>query len=93
MWPWLNFWVPEMLAVVSLGDYCRWGLSGPSSPWGFCIEELGISWIFALGTLYIVNGIGVGLAEGHFVDVAVGFIIEVCMAVAVVAIASGFHGR
>ena len=54
----------------SIGGLLQMGISRPSSPWGFCIEELGISWIFALGTLYIVNDIRVGLAVGHFVDVA-----------------------
>ena len=74
----------------SIWALLQMGISGPSSPWGFCIEKHGNSWIFALGTLYIVNGIGVDLAVGQFVDVAVGFIIKVCVAVAVVAIASGF---
>ena len=74
----------------SIGGLLQIGISGPSSPWGFCIEELGISWIIALGTLYIVNAIGVGLPVGHYVDVAVDFIIEVYVAVAVVAIVSGF---
>ena len=70
----------------SIRGLLQMGISGPSSPRDFRLEELGISWIFALGTLYIVNSIGVGLAVGHFVDVAVGFVIKVCMAVAVVAI-------
>ena len=44
----------------SIGGLFQMGISRPPTPWGFCIEELGISWIFALGTLYIVNGIRIG---------------------------------
>ena len=74
----------------SIGGLLQMGIRVLSFPWGFCIEELGISWTFALGTLHIVNGIVVSLVVGHFVDMNVGFVIEVCMAVAVVAIASSF---
>ena len=49
------------------------GING-TSPWGFHTEDLGTSWIFAVGILCIVNGIGV---VGHFVDMAVGFVIRV----------------
>ena len=60
-----------------IGELLRLGINETSPPWGFCIEGLGTSWIFTLDTLYTVNGIGVSLAVGHFVDVAVGFIIVV----------------
>ena len=42
----------------SIGGLLWMGISMPSFPWGFCIKEQGISWIFALGTSYIVNGVG-----------------------------------
>ena len=61
----------------SIGELLKLGINGTSPPWGFCIEGLWTSWIFPLGTLYTVNGIAVSSAVGHFVDVAVGFVIEV----------------
>ena len=81
------------VGCCSIEGLLQLGINRPSAPWGFCIEELGTYWIFALGTLYIVNGIRVSLAVGHCVDVAVGFIMKVCMAVSVVAIVFWFHGR
>ena len=80
------------VGCCSIRELFKLGIDGSSPPWGFCIEDLGTSWIFALGTLFTVNGIGVSLALGHFVDMAVGFIIEawVAVAVAVVAVASDF---
>ena len=65
------------VGCCSIGGLLRLGINGTSPPWGFCIEELGTSWIFALGTLYTVNGIEVSLAVGHLLDVAFGFIIKV----------------
>ena len=65
------------VGYCSIRGLLRLGINGLSPPWGFCIGEVGTSWTFALGTLYIVNGTGVSLAVGHFVDVAVGFIIKV----------------
>ena len=52
----------------------RLGINGTYPPWGFCIEDLGTSWIFVVVMLYTVNGIAV---VGHFVDVAMGFVIRV----------------
>ena len=52
----------------------RLGINGTSPSWSPCIEDLGFSWIFVLGTLYTVTDIR---GVGHFVDVAIGFIIEV----------------
>ena len=47
------------VGCCSIGGLLQLGINGPLPPWSFCIEELGTSWIFSLGTLYIVNGIGV----------------------------------
>ena len=74
---WQEPWVVKVLAVVLSEDYSDWELMGLLPAWGFCIEDLGTSWIFVLGTLYTVNGIGVSFAVGHFVDVVVDFVIEV----------------
>ena len=90
MWQWPKALSYKCVGCCSIRELLRLGINGTSSPWGFCVEELGTSWIFALGTVYTVNGIVVSLAVGHFEDVAVDFITEVCMAVAVVVIASGF---
>ena len=65
------------VGCCSIRGLFRLGINGTSFPWGFCIEDLGTSWIFALGTLYTVNGIEVSLALGHFADVTVGFVIQV----------------
>ena len=65
------------VGCCSIGGLFRLGINGTSPSCGICIDDLGISWIFVLGTLYTVNGIGVSLVVGHFVDVAVGFVIEV----------------
>ena len=65
------------VVCCSIGGLLQLGISGPYPPWSFCIEELGTSWIFALGTLYIVNDIGVSLPVDHFVDVVVAFVIKV----------------
>ena len=35
------------VGCCSIGWLLRLGVNGPSSPWGFCIEELETSWIFA----------------------------------------------
>ena len=82
MWQWLKPWVAEVLAVVPSDDYLGWEsmgllLLGASVLRESCVEGLGTSWIFALGKLYTVNGIGVSLAVSHFVDASVGFFIEV----------------
>ena len=68
----------------SIGGLLWLGVNGPSLSWDFFIVELGISWTLGLDRLYTVNGNGFCLAA-----VAVGFTIDVCVAVAVVATASG----
>ena len=78
------------VGCCSIRELLRLGINGTSPSWGFCVEGPETSWIFALGTVYTVNGIGVSLAVGHFVYVAVGFVIKFSVAIAVVAIASGF---
>ena len=72
----LESWVVKVLAVVLSEDYFGWELMelfllGASTlrTWGL----LG----FALGILYNVNGTGVSLEVGHFVDVVMGFVIRV----------------
>ena len=47
------------VSCCSIGGLLRLGINGLSPPWGFCVEEVGISWIFVLDSLYIVNDIGV----------------------------------
>ena len=53
------------VGCCSIRGVLRLGINRTSPPWGFHIGELGNSWIFAPGTLYTVNGIGVSLAVGH----------------------------
>ena len=45
------------VGCCSIGGLLRLGINGTSPPWGFCIEELGTSWIFALDTLYILGSL------------------------------------
>ena len=46
------------LGCCSIRGLFMLGINGTSPSWGFCVEDLRISWIFAMGTLYTVNGIG-----------------------------------
>ena len=70
----------------SIGGLLQLGENGPSLSWEFFIVGLGISWTLGQNRLYTVNDIGSCLAA-----VAVGFTIDVCVAVIAVATASGFR--
>ena len=48
----------EGVGCCSIRGLFRLGIKGTSPPWGFHLENLGISLISVLGTLYTVNGIG-----------------------------------
>ena len=54
------------VGCCSIGGLLRLGINGTSPPWAFCIEELGTCWIFALGTLYTINGFSISLTLNCF---------------------------